>query len=127
MRHWPSFMLLWALLGAPALAAPGRLGGGGGLTVSLNRLILSLLFCLGLAVIAAVLLKRSGGRLELPRWRPAATGLALKPPVRRLQVIESRRISPHADLCLVRCDDRDYLILSSAAQQQVIHTMERAP
>jgi hypothetical protein len=38
----------------------------------------------------------------------------------RIRVIESRRISQHADLCLVRCDNVDYVILSSAQQQQLL-------
>ena len=59
--------------------------------------------------LAVVLLKRGGGRLVLPSRAE-----------RRIAVIESRRISPHADLCLLRCDGQEYVILSSATGQQVL-------
>lgn len=90
-------------------AAPTRLGGGAALDVSLTRIVVALLVCLALAVLAAVLVKRGGGRLTLPNRAE-----------RRIAVIESRRISPHADLCLLRCDGREYMILSSATGQQVL-------
>jgi hypothetical protein len=45
---------------------------------------------------------------------------AALPTARRIEVIESRRVSQHADLCLVRCDGEEYLILSSAQQQQIL-------
>jgi hypothetical protein len=90
-------------------AAPARLGGGAALDISLTRIVVALLVCLTLAALAALLLRRSGGRIVLPLRAD-----------RRIAVIESRRISPHADLCLLRCDGHDYLILSSAAGQQVL-------
>ncbi|MBX9813390.1 MAG: hypothetical protein K2X76_01670 [Sphingomonas sp.] len=110
------------LAAAPALAAPRHLGGGGELDLSLGRLIFALLFCLGLAVIVALLLKRSGGKIDLAAFGRGFVALERSP--RRLQLLEARRVSAHADLCLVRCDDREYLILSSAAQQQVIERRE---
>ncbi|WP_156347249.1 MULTISPECIES: hypothetical protein [unclassified Sphingomonas] len=90
-------------------AAPARLGGGAALDVSLTRIVVALLLCLTLAVLAVVLVRRGGGRLTLPIRAE-----------RRIAVIESRRISPHADLCLLRCDGQEYVILSSAAGQQVL-------
>lgn len=100
-------------------AAPARLGGGGALDVSLGRIVSALLICLLLAGGVAWLLKRGGGRID---WA------ALKPlnavPARRIAVIETRRISAHADICLFRCDDEDFLILSSATTQ---HVLRRSP
>lgn len=90
-------------------AAPARLGGGAALDVSLTRIVVALLLCLTLAVLAVVLVKRGGGRLTLPTRAE-----------RRIAVVESRRISPHADLCLLRCDGQEYVILSSATGQQVL-------
>lgn len=90
-------------------AAPARLGGGAALDVSLTRIVVALLVCVMLAGLAAVLLKRGGGRLTLSGRTE-----------RRIAVIESRRISPHADLCLLRCDGQEYVILSSATGQQVL-------
>ncbi|MBD8679357.1 hypothetical protein [Sphingomonas sp. CFBP 13720] len=92
-------------------AAPVRLGGGAAFDVSSTRIVGALLLCLMLAALAAVLLKRGGGRL-VPTGRAG----------RRIAVVESRRVSAHADLCLLRCDDREYLVLSSAAGQQVLRS-----
>lgn len=96
-------------------AAPVRLGGGAAFDVSSTRIVGALLLCLMLAALAAVLLKRGGGRLVPTGWMAARGG-------RRIAVVESRRVSPHADLCLLRCDDREYLVLSSAAGQQVLRS-----
>lgn len=108
-------ILFWA---GPAWANGSRLGGGGGLDLSLTRIVISLLLCLALAGSLIVLLKRNGGRLNVGMLR----GLVAKglPAEQRIRVIESRRISAHADLCLIRCDDIEYVVLSSAQQQQLL-------
>ena len=98
-------------------AAPARLAGGGTLDLSLTRIVSALLLCLVLAAVAAVLLKRGGGRVDLSAFR-ALRHVRAQP---RIEGVESRRISAHADVCLIRCDGRDYLILSSAAAQQVLN------
>lgn len=105
-----------------AAAAQHRLGGGGSLDISLTRIVFALLFCLALAIAVVLLIKRGGGRIDLSALRSPLAGLT--PPMRRIQVIETRRISVHADLCLLRCDNREYLVLSSAAQQQVLESRE---
>lgn len=105
---------------APAIAsARGHLASGGDLNISLGRIMLALLLCIGIAVIAAIAIKRGGGQFNLARWPRSLGDLASE---RRMHVIEARRISVHADLCLVRCDAREYLILSSATAQQVLET-----
>lgn len=116
-----SFFVALSLIAAPspALAQAGRLGGGGGgVDVSLTRVISALVLCLMLAALAILLLKRNGGKVDLPRL----SGLFARVPVaaRRIDVIETRRVSQHAEICLLRCDGRDYLILCSAQQQQVL-------
>ncbi len=107
------------LASSPALAQAGRLGGGaGGVDVSLTRIVTALILCLMLAALAALLLKRSGGRIDLPALR---TLFARMPaPARRIEVIETRRVSQHAEVCLMRCDGRDYLILCAQQQQTVL-------
>ncbi len=102
------------LLAAGAAAAP-RLAGGGALDISLTRIVAALVLCLLAAMLAAILMKRGGGRIDLSRLRQGVGE-------RRIAVIESRRISPHADLCLLRCDGDEYLILSSATVQQVVRS-----
>jgi hypothetical protein len=110
---------VWISVSAlPALAKPGRRGGGGGgVDVSLTRVVMALLLGIMLAVLIALLLRRGGGRIDLTAIRRLFVAL---PAARRIQVIESRRVSPHADLCLVRCDAEEFFILSSAQQQQIL-------
>lgn len=113
--------LLWS---GNALANATKLGGGGGLDLSLTRIVLSLLLCLGIAISAIVILKRNGGRMNAGALR----GLLAKglPSEARIRVIESRRISAHADVCLIRCDEMEYLVLSSAQQQQLLREQPAA-
>lgn len=102
-----------AAIAAVLTAGAAPLGGGGALDVSLTRIVSALLLCLMLAAFAIVVLKRGGGRIAL-------TGIGRATLSRRIAVIESRRIGAHADLCLLRCDGDEYLILSSATAQQVL-------
>jgi len=110
-------------MSAPAWAE-GRLGGGGALDLSLTRIVTALILCLMLAVLAALLIKRAGGRIDLAVLRRGFASAL--PAARRIDIIESRRMSVHADICLVRCDSREYLILCSAQQQTVIRETDLA-
>lgn len=106
------------LLSTPfAFAQPGRLGGGGTLNLSLTRIVMALILCLMLAVLAAFALKRGGGRVDLSRLRGLVRTL---PAERRIEVLETRRVSQYADICLVRCDGREYLFLCAPQQQTVL-------
>ena len=98
----------------PALAQ--RLGGGTASDISVGRIVAALVLCVIAAVLAILLLKRGGGRIDfagLTSFRKLAVA-------RRIDVVETRRISQHADLCLVRCDGQDYLILTAQGQQSVL-------
>jgi hypothetical protein len=118
MRLRQACSAIWlALLATPALASPGRLGGGGGVDVSLTRIVMALVLGTMLAGLAALAIKRGGGRFDMAAVRRLFAAL---PTARRIEVIESRRVSQHADLCLVRCDGEEYLILSSAQQQRIL-------
>lgn len=120
MRLRLALPAIWFLqLATPALASPGRLGGGGAVDVSLTRIVMALVLGTMLAVLAALAIKRGGGRFDMAVVRRLFVAL---PAARRIHVIESRRVSQHADLCLVRCDGEEYLILSSAQQQQILRT-----
>ena len=98
-----------------------HLGGGVGPDVSLIRILAAFLLCGAAAVaLALVVRQRAGGskrsaRLSLTRLFP--TGLT---GARRIDVIEARRISLHADLCLVRCDGTEYLLLCGASGHEIL-------
>jgi flagellar biogenesis protein FliO len=112
-------MTVAELTSSPALAQAGRLGGGGGgVDVSLTRIVSALILCLMLAALAALLLKRSGGRVDTRVLRRMF--VRLPQAARRIDVIETRRVSQYADVCLLRCDGREYLILCAQQQQTVL-------
>ena len=104
-----------AMIAAPALAAPGRLGGGGDLGVSLGRIVASLIICIFVALLAALLIRQRAGKSDL-----RAFFARLEPRGRAIHVVETRRLSPHADICLVRSGGQEYLLLLMAGSAQVL-------
>jgi hypothetical protein len=99
----------------PALASTHRLGGGGDIGVSLGRIVAALLICIIVAVLAALFLRQRAGHQDLARL---FTRFDLR--TRAIEVVETRRLSPHADICLVRHDGKDYLLLLMAGAAQVL-------
>ncbi len=94
------------LLVAPALAQ--TLGQGGDDGISTWRVVAVLILCLCLAVFAAVALRARLGSGKLPSFFGAARQ------ARRLQLIETLRLSHQIDLCIVACDGREMLVAASA-------------
>ena len=95
---------LLCLAAAPAFAQ--RLGQGTGTEVPIWRVLGALALCLALAVAAAYFLRR-----RLNGSLPLAMGRAR----RRLQLVETLRLSHQVDICLVSCDGAEFLV---AATQQ---------
>lgn len=92
---------LAALAAAPAFAQ--RLGQNEGVDMPVWRILGALLFCLALALAAAIVLRR---RLNGPN--PLVFGRA-----RRLALVESLRLSHQVDLCIVSLDGRELLLAST--------------
>jgi flagellar biogenesis protein FliO len=98
-------------LAGPALAQ--TLGRQAGVEIHWWRVIGALIVCIGLAVGAAFALRH---RLQLgaaPRLFGAGPRLFGAPLPRRLQLVESLRLTHQVDVCLVRCDNQDYLLAVS--------------
>jgi hypothetical protein len=49
---------------------------------------------------------------------------ALRVPPRKLRVLETHRLSPHADVCLFAHEGREYLVVLSAAGANVLRERE---
>ncbi|OCC22928.1 hypothetical protein MB02_14270 [Croceicoccus estronivorus] len=118
-----SFALALASMGHPAAAASG-LGTAGEPAIPWLRIGLSLAFCVALAAGAILALRRHQGRLDFSRLSHA--------PRRRIEVIETRRISPHGDVCLMHCEGHAYLIAvgqghALVLDKQPVSPMEKAP
>lgn len=99
---------LLALAEQPAVAQ--TLGTGKSFDLPLIRIIAGLIICSLVALVAALLLRRyAGGRIPSLAWLRAG---APSPDVsRRIAVLETRRLSPHADACRFVSADREYLVL----------------
>lgn len=80
-----------------------RLGQGTGTEVPILRVIFALALCLALAVGAAFVLKRRLGGLG-----SRAIGRT-----RRLQLVESLRLSHQVDLCIVDCDGGEFIVAAT--------------
>ena len=99
----------------PALAGGAGLGGGGDLGVSLGRVVGALLVCIMVAILAALLIRQRSGRTDL---RAIFSRLEMRP--RAVKVVETRRLSAHADICLVRHAGREYLLLLMAGSARIL-------
>lgn len=119
--------LLVLALAQPAMAQ--TLGQGASTDVPWLRVIGALILCLSLAVGGAYALRsRLGGGAPpagLKRWREAL-GLTEAAP-RRLQLIETVRLSHQIDICLLRYDGKDLLIAASSQGAQVLGGGEPEP
>lgn len=108
---------LLALAAQPALAQ--TLGQGTSSDIPWLRLTGALILCLSLAVAGAYALRtRMGGGAALPpvlaRLKLPIAGLTLPEAApRRLQLVETIRLSHQVDVCLIRCDDRQILVAAS--------------
>ena len=95
-----------AILAAVSLAGPAfaqKIGQASDTDVSSWRVIGALVLCLALAAGAALALKtkiRGGAPI-------------LGPGARRLQLLETQRLSHQVDICLLKCDERHILIAAT--------------
>ena len=130
LRSYPALLL--ALVPLPAMAA--GLGTASTPSVPWVRIVLAFLFCIALAVAAIAVLRHQQGRLRFTFAARAFPAMA-QAPRRRIEVIETRRISQHGDVCLLHCDEYSYLIAMGQAHavlldRQALPTgpdTERAP
>jgi len=102
----------------PGYARAQQLGGGGASPdISMIRILAALLVCLAAAfALALVIRARKGAIRPLAKgWLSGAIAGS-----RRIAVVETRRATPYADICLVRCDGEEYLLLCGPSGQLVL-------
>ena len=80
------------------------------------RALLSLCATLGLIVICGWAWRTYGQNIKWPA--------AAKPKARRLQVMETQRLTPTTTLHLVKLDTTELLLSTTATQTTLIHTTE---
>ena len=110
-----------ALSWQPALAQ--RLGQGEDDGISLWRVVVALLLCLALAVFAAYAMRSRMGGL------PLLSGLfsGARPNRRRLQLVETLRLSHQIDLCVVACDGEELLVAAGPQGVQLLKDLPARP
>jgi hypothetical protein len=111
-----------SLLTASAALAAGRLGGGEDLGISLWRIVWALLISITVAFLAILLIRQRSGKLDLPSFLAR-----IQMRERAIEVVETRRLSPHADICLVRHGSREYLLLLMAGNARVLSERDHVP
>lgn len=123
MRMRRRFVIVAAAgLSWPVYAATHRLGGGGEIDVSLGRIVTAFVLCIVIAVLAVLLLRQRGGKIDLARLFTR-----LGPRAREIQVVETRRLNPGSDVCLIRHDDREYLLVLQHGSTHVLRERAAPP
>ena len=102
-------------IAAAAQSHPAHLGGGGDVDVSLGRIIISLVICIIIAGLAILLIRQRSGKIDL-----ASLFARIEPRAREIKVVETRRLSPYADISLVRQGGREYLLILQQGNMQVL-------
>ena len=105
---------------APAtVALAQQLGTSAATEVPWWRVVGALTICLLLAVAAAFSLKwklaKGPSPLPAPAWASRFTESikTLSGDARRLRLVETLRLSHQIDICLIRCEDREYVVAAS--------------
>lgn len=115
-----------ALAGAASCAHAQTLGGAAAEAgPSAWRVLAALIACLTLALGAAVFLRArlNGGAPAWPRLASLWPGEPRQGTARRMKLVETVRLSHQIDVCLLRCDDVEFIVTTSAQGAVVV----RAP
>ena len=83
------------------------------------NLALGLAVCTALALAAALLIRRYLLGKSVRNW------LLPGPPAERVAILESRRISAHADVCRIASTDAEYLVLVGPGVATVLEAKPR--
>lgn len=115
-------LALWLALPTTMLpvhaALADRLGQAPDDGPSIWRVAGALLLCILFALAGALVLRARGGLGPLG-WPRTATG-------RRLKLVESVRLTPQVQLCIVTCDDREMLFATSPSGATFVRDVEPA-
>lgn len=120
-------MMSWQVLSELASAAqPAALGGGAALPIDPVRILAGLAAGMLLALLAALLIARMKRRPgKAPGWVTRLLPAGERPD--EVRILETRRASVHADLCLVSWDGRRYLVALTQGGAAVIDSREAGP
>lgn len=86
------------------------------------RIILSLLFCVALAIAAIVFIRRRSADGGLGQFTPFLARTNREQ--RQLELMERLPLTGTSHICLVRCGDNRFVILVSAAGAQLVEKLD---
>jgi hypothetical protein len=113
-----SLLLAYALMALPGHAQ--TLGGGQAMNIPIGRILAALLICLLIAfVMVLVLRRRFGGRPMLQGLEQSFSRRGNAAPA--IRIIETRRLSPAADVCRFTSGNREYLVILTAGGATVLN------
>ena len=102
-------------IGLADSAMAQQLGGGDSPDISFWRILLSLVMCLLIAVVVIWFLyarnmkqSRPG---QTPSWLNGLPFLKEEGQTREIDIVEMRKLNPTTDICLLKCREREYLVL----------------
>lgn len=109
----------------PSLAQAVPLTGGASTQIPWLRLVLSLAFCLGLAIVAILVMKR----MQLGGVEGLLRGISGKQVATTdtFRIIEARRLGPSSQMCLVEFDGREILLVTTDHAVEVIAERTQEP
>jgi flagellar biogenesis protein FliO len=114
---WPALCGLWVTATATSPALAQHLAEADTSDVPWWRVIGAFILCIALAVGAALALRL--------RYRGVTMSLGSK--ARKLQIIESVRIAPQVDVCLLRCENRQLLIAATPHGATLLDSADLPP
>lgn len=103
----------------PVLAQGAHLGGGTAPDIPVARILAALLVCLIVAALAIFMIRQRGGR---PISIPTLGRIRLAE--RSIEVVETRRLGVHGDVCLIRHARTEYLVILMAGH---VHVLAQQP
>lgn len=104
-------------------AASATIGQSAGFSIPWARIVLSLLFCLTLAVGAIAFIRRRSGAAVFPSFASLLSS-AERGKQRDLELLERLQLSPASQICLVRCGNKRLLVHVSAGGAQVLERLD---
>lgn len=111
----------FAVLAFPTSALAQRVGQGAEDSVSIIRVIAALIICLAVAFLAILLVRARRGGQSLPRLFNR-----LSASTSQIAILETRRISIHAEVCRLQYGGEEYLVLIGQSHSRVLSRLSAA-
>lgn len=107
MSRTVSCLIVGVGLSTSTIAYAQRLTSGSAPEISIIRIVAALVVCIAATFALVVLVRNRSGARGWSGFRPM---LSKATKDRRIAAVEVHRVTPHAEIALMRCDETEYLI-----------------